>query len=222
MSGADKSFTKRLKHDINQKNAVRSEIERLVLVVNRWNNTLSKSKSFQEQSKYGASIKRYISKIESLRSQLAKMNDGIDRRISETSAYSTSEVENFKSQLGKEVVALVADDNSEKKLPVRKQSVKKRSLKKRETAGGKKSKSKHAGLTGTDRLLRKIAKMRTGIDDNITETARVTGQILQRNRQLGVVGKGLKPEGLTAQERNSNLFTQELKRIERERLVFGS
>lgn len=217
MSGTDKSFTKKLKHDINQKNAVRREIERLVLVVNRWNNKLSKSQSFQEQSKYTASIKRSLSKIESLRSRLMKMNEDIDRRICETAAYTSSEVEDFKSQLEKEMGALVSDDKGEKKLPV-----KNRPVKKQEAAGGKRAQSKSVGLAGAERLLKKIAKVRIGLDKNIAETAGITGKILQRNRLLGMIGKGGEIESLPVEERNSNLFTQELKRIERERIVFGS
>ncbi len=220
MSDTDRSLMKRLKHDINKKNALRSEIERRVLVVSRWNSNLSKSKSFQEQSKCLASIKRYMVKIESLRSQLGKMNEEIDRRICETDSYSSSEVEDFKSQLAREVSALGAEDDLKKK-PVKKQSVKKKPAKKQRAAEEKKSKSKRLGITGVERLQKKIEKTRKGLDENIAETERVTGKILQLNRRLGVIGKGEEPEEVTNEERNSYLFTQELKRIERERLVFG-
>ncbi|GJQ58706.1 MAG: hypothetical protein D8M57_11545 [Candidatus Scalindua sp. AMX11] len=222
MSDTDKSFTKRLKHDINQKNAIRSEIERLVSVVSRWSNNLSKFKSFQEQSKCAASIKRYLAKIEHLRALLIKMNEEIDKRICETEIYSSSEVEDFKSQLEKEMSALGAEDSVEKKQPVRKQSVKKRASKKQGATGEKKSKSKRHGLTGAERLQKKIEKMRKGLDENFAETERVTGRILQLNRRLGMIGKGGDTTALTAEESSRSLFTQELKRIERERFVFGS
>ncbi|MCP5007905.1 MAG: hypothetical protein GY941_28825 [Planctomycetes bacterium] len=210
MLDTDKSVTRELKNDINKKNAVRCEIERLVMVVSRWNDNLSKSRSFKEQSKYGASIKRYISKIESLRSQLMKMNDDIDRRICETDAYSSSEVTDFKSRLEKEASALGAEEKSGKEKPAKKRGAK------------GKAKSKRAGIKGAEKLQKKIAKVRKCVDGDIIDTERVTGRILTLNRRLGSVGRGIESEALTAEERSHHLFTQERKRIERERLVFSN
>ena len=218
MLNTDKAITKKLKHDINQKNAMRREIERLILVVKRWNEKLSRSKSFQEQSRYSASIKNYIEKIDNLRSQLILMNEDIDKRIRETGTCSTSEVEDFKSRLGKEVRDLSVDDGIDEKKPIKRQA----------GTGRKKSQKKIIGKKGTDRLLKKMDRLqkkidntRKRLDSDISETERVTGRITKLNRGLAMVGTGDQPGNLTAESRNSYLFTQELKRIERERLVFG-
>ena len=222
MSNTDKAITKKLKHDINQKNAIRREIERLILVVKRWNENLSRSKSFQEQSKYSASIKHYIVKIEKLRSQLIQMNEDIDKRIRETVTCSTSEVEDFKSLLGQEVRDLSAYDDLDKKKPVKRQGGirKKKSQKKPEKPVGKKEKDRL--LKKRDRLLKKIDDTRKRLDGDISEIERVTGKIIKLNRGLAIVGTGNQAENVTAEKRNSYLFTQELKRIEREKLVFGA
>jgi len=211
MLSTDKAITKKLKHDINQKNAMRREIERLILVVKRWNENLSRSKSFQEQSRYSASIKHYIVKIDNLCSQLMQMNEDIDKRIRETGTCSTSEVEDFKSQLGKEVRDLSVDDGLDKKKPIKRQG----------GTGRKKSQKKLVGIKGMDRLQKKIDNTRKRLDGDISETERVTGRITKLNRGLAIVGTGGQPEDMPAERRNSYLFTQELKRIERERLVFG-
>lgn len=199
---ADAVAVRKLKDDINAKNLLRSELERYVRSVSEWKDKLADSKSFQEQTKYTASIKRYVSEIEKLRARLNRKSETVDKHIREIGKYADSEVKEFCSQLEREVRDLETSNENETK---------------------NKTVSKRKGIAktkGNVRLHEKIEKTRKRVGEDIEEIERTTGKIIKLSRHLTKVSKSSRQ---TASPGNQDelFYTQELKRIAREKAIFG-
>ncbi len=213
MVDTDTSVTKKLKHDINQKNEIRKDIEKRVKTVRQWKDKLERSKSFQEQNKYTTSIKRYIAEIECLRIELNQMNEDLDKRIREAGEFSASEIDEFNSQIEQKISEAGNDDKPKK--------VKKRKGKVVEEVEN--TKKEIAELKREKTLNKKIEKANKQLAGNIDEFERIIGRIIKRDSQLGRISSGSGPEKeeQTQEARDKFLFTQELKRITREKAIYG-
>ncbi len=203
---------KQLKGDIYKKNMVLSEIERQLGTVFQWKEKLADLKSFQGQKKYTASIKRYIEKIECLRTELNQMNEKVDRNIRELGKFSDSEVNAFCSRLDQELSDIEAGDGQEEKGAKRKKI--------------KKVRTKLTGLKGKEKVREKarekaqekLEKARKKMDADIEEIALATGKIIKLNRHLRKISIGAAP---TSGDNEEFHYTQELKRIAREKVIYG-
>ncbi len=209
----DTSIEKKLKHDIHQKNMIRREIERRIRTVCQWKDKLANFKSFQKQKKYSASIKRYISEIEHLRVRLNQMNEDVDKRIREMGKYSDSEIKEFHSQLEQEIRDIEADKTSEDE----------KVSKGKDIAEIKNARKRLAELKGKGKLQGKIEKAKKKVNEDIEEVERITEKIMKLNRRLRKVSEGVKldEEKLTLEDKDKFLFAQELKRIAREKVIYG-
>jgi len=210
---ADTDVTRNLKHDINQKNEIRRDIEKRVKTVSQWKDRLESSKCFQKQNKYTTSIKRYVAEIERLRSKLNQMNEDLDKRIREAGEFSATEIDEFNSKIEQKVNEVESDDEPEK--------TKKRQGKVIEEV--KNAQKRIAELKGEKELYKKIEKANKQLAGYIDEFERSIGRIIKLDNQLGKINRGSKPEKeeQTQEARDKFLFTQELKRIKREKAIYG-
>ncbi len=198
---------KKLKSDIYEKNMIRSEIERQVGAVSQWKEKLTNLKSFQGQTKYTASIKRYIAEIERLRIKLNQMNVEVDKNIRELGKFADSEVNEFCSRLEQELGNIEAGKGSEKK-----------EVSQKEIKEIKNARAKLAELKGRGNVQGKIEKARKKMGEDIEEIDLATGKIIKLNRHLRKVRLGA---GSTSGDNEELLYTQELKRIAREKAIYG-
>ena len=199
---------KKLKQDIHKKNLLRREIEFLLGSVSRWKDKLIDLKSFQGQSKYADSIKRYISEIESLRARLNKKNEVVDKQIREMGKFSDSEVKEFCSQLEQKVSDLDAGNESEGK----------DGSKNKDIEEIRNARAKLAELKGKGNVQGKIEKANRKKSENIEAVERATGKIVKLNKLLENVGGGTKSE---SGDQDEYFYTQELKRIARDKAIYG-
>ncbi len=197
------TIEKKLKSDIFKKNSLRNEIEGHMRTVSQWRDKLVKFKSFQEQTKYAASIKRYVTKIERLRERLNQMNEDVDKNIREVGKFSDSEVQKFSSQLEQEISDIEADKGPQEKS-------------KKDLEEIKNARKKLAELKGKGNLQKKIEKAKEKVCEDIEEIERATGKIIKLNRHLKKVD-----EGNGSGDQDELLYTQELKRIVREKAIYG-
>ena len=130
---------KKLNDDILEKNTLRNEIEGYVQTVSKWRDKLADLKSFQGQTKYADSIKRYVTKIEGLRVELNELNEEVEKNIRETGKFADADVKAFSSQLDQEVSKYIGE--TEKKA-----SKKKIKIKPNPAQAKKKSKAKEIPL----------------------------------------------------------------------------
>ena len=210
MNGGEKmvgSNEKKLKSDIYKKNMITSEIEKRVGVVTQWKGKLVNSKSFQGQTKYTASIKRHIADIERLRIKLNRMNEEMDKNIRELGKFSDSEVNEFCSRLEQELSDIEAGNGSEKK-----------EVSQKEIKEIKNARAKLAELKGRGNVQEKIEKARKKVDEDVEEIEKATGKIIRLNRHLKKISLGA---GSTPGDNEELLYTQELKRIAREKAIYG-
>jgi hypothetical protein len=199
---------KKLKNDILEKNTLRNEIEGYVGSVSQWRDKLVNLKNFQGQTKYAASIKRYVSRIEGLRLEFNQLNEEVERNIREMGKFSDADVKAFSSKLEQEVSKYIGE--TEKNL-----SKKKIIIKINPAQSKKKSKAKSKGTgKGVGSLQQKIEKAQEKVSEGLEEIERVTGKIIKLNRGLKKVDGGA---GSTSED----LYTQELKRIAREKAIYG-
>ena len=198
---------KKLKSDIYKKNMIRNEIEKRVGAVSQWKGKLANSKSFQGQTKYTASIKRYITDIERLRTKLNRMNEEMDKDIRELGKFSDSEVNEFCSRLEQELNGVDAGNGSEKK-----------EVSQKEINEIKNARAKLAELKGRANVQEKIEKARKKVSEDIAEIELATGKIIKLNGHLKKISIGA---GSTSGDNEELLYTQELKRIARERVIYG-
>ncbi|MBO1224640.1 MAG: hypothetical protein JYX80_09420 [Candidatus Scalindua sediminis] len=214
MANTDTTIIKKLKHDINQKNKTRREIEKRITAVRLWKDELESSKCFQKQKRYSASIKRYIAEIEGLRTKLNQMNEGLDKRINELGGFSVSEIKESRSQLEQEIRNMENDGNLKEK----------KSRRSKDIEEIKNAREKLAELKGKGGLQRKIEKANKQLTEDLAEVEQVTGRIVKLSSRLRKVSKGaeLGEEEMTPEERDKYLFAQELKRIVCERAIYGS
>ena len=197
---------KELKQDIHQKNLIRSEIEILLGYVSRWKDKLVNLRSFKGQRKYADSIKRYISEIEKLRASLNKMNEDVDKHIREVGKFSDSEVKEFTSQLEQKISEIEADNGSEGK----------GASKNKDIEEIRNARAKLAELKGKGNVQGKIEKASGRKSEDLEEVERVTGKIVRLNKHLENVGGGAE-----SGDQDEVFYTQELKRIVREKAIYG-
>ena len=202
----DTIIEKKLKQDIHEKNLIRSEIEILLGDVSRWKDKLINLKSFKGQRKYTDSIKRYISEIEKLRAGLNKMNEYVDKHIREVGKFSDSEVKEFTSQLEKKISEIEAGNESEGK----------GASKNKDIEEIRNARAKLAELKGKGNVQGKIEKASGRKSEDIEEVERVTGKIVRLNKQLENVGGGTE-----SGDKDELFYTQELKRIAREKAIYS-
>ncbi len=207
---------KQLKSDIYKKNMVLSEIERQLGAVFQWKEKLTDLKSFQGQKKYTASIKRYIEKIECLRAELNQMNEKVDRNIRELGKFSDSEVNAFCSRLDQELSGIEVGDGQERKGTKRKK-IKNARTKLTGLKGRGKAQEK-AREKAREKAQEKIEKARKKMDDDIEEIALATGKIIKLNQHLRKISIGA---ASTSGDNEEFHYTQELKRIAREKVIYG-
>ncbi len=105
----DTTVEKKLKNDILEKNTLRNEIEGYVGSVSQWRDKLVNLKNFQGQTKYAASIKRYVSRIEGLRLEFNQLNEEVERNIREMGKFSDADVKAFSSKLEQEVSKYIGE-----------------------------------------------------------------------------------------------------------------
>ncbi len=203
---ADTIIEKKLKQDIHMKNLIRSEIEILLGYVSRWKDKLVNLKSFKGQRKYADSIKRYISEIEKLRAGLNKMNEYVDKHIREVGKFSDSEVKEFTSQLEQKISEIEAGNGSEGKDVSKNKDIEEI----------RKARAKLAELKGKGNVQGKIEKASGRKSEDLEEVERVTGKIVRLNKHLENVGVGTE-----SGDQDELFYTQELKRIVREKAIYG-
>ena len=202
----DTIIEKKLKQDIHEKNLIRSEIEILLGDVSRWKDKLINLKSFKGQRKYTDSIKRYISEIEKLRAGLNKMNEDVDKHIREVGKFSDSEVKEFCSQLEKKASDIEAGSESGGKgVP-----------KNKDIEEIRNARAKLAELKGKGNVQEKIELARGQISDSIDVVERAIGKIVTLNKHLENIGGGTE-----SGDQDDLFYTQELKRIAREKAIYG-
>lgn len=207
----DAAVEKKLMNDIFEKNTLRNEIEGYLETVSQWRDKLFTLKSFQEQTKYTDSIKRYVARIEGLRVELTQMNEEVDKNIREVGKFSDADVKAFSAQLEQDVNGILeADRESKQKVSSKKIKVKTKPAK---SKGKSKANSKGAGK-GVGSLQQKIEKVQGRVSEGLEEVERVTGKIITLNKCLKKVDGGA---GATSED----LYTQELKRIVREKAIYG-
>ncbi len=204
----DTIIEKKLKQDIHKKNLIRSEIERHLGSISRWKDKLINLKSFKGQRKYTDSIKRYISEIESLRASLNKMNEDVDKHIREVGKFSDSEVKKFSSQLERKISDIEAGNESEGK----------DASKNKDIEEIRNARAKLAELKGKGNVQEKIEKAKGKISEDIEEVERTTGKIVKLNKHLENVGGGTESG---SGDQDELFYTQELKRIVREKAIYG-
>ena len=202
----DTIIEKKLKQDIHEKNLIRSEIEILLGDVSRWKDKLINLKSFKGQRKYTDSIKRYISEIEKLRAGFNKMNEYVDKHIREVGKFSDAEVKEFTSQLEQKISEIEAGNESEGK----------GASKNKDIEEIRNARAKLAELKGKGNVQGKIEKASGRKSEDIEEVERVTGKIARLNKQLENVGGGTE-----SGDKDELFYTQELKRIAREKAIYS-
>lgn len=208
----DTAIEKKIKGDILEKNTLRSEIEGYVGTVSKWRDKLVNLKNFQGQTKYAASIKRYVTKIEGLRLELNQMNEEVERNIREIGKFSDADVKAFSSQLEQEISGIMEADKESKQKKVSKKKIK---IKINPAQAKKKTKAKSKGTgKGVGSLVQKIEKTIGRVSEGLEEVERVTGKIIILNRNLKKIGGG-------TGSASEDLYTQELKRIVREKAIYG-
>ncbi len=203
---ADTIIEKKLKQDIHMKNLIRSEIEILLGYVSRWKDKLINLKSFKGQRKYTDTIKRYISEIEKLRAGLNKMNEYVDKHIREVGKFSDSEVKEFTSQLEQKISEIEAGNGSEKK----------GASKNKDIEEIRNARAKLAELKGKGNVQGKIEKASGKKSEDLEDVELVTGKIVRLNKHLENVGGGTE-----SGDQDELFYTQELKRIVREKAIYG-
>jgi len=199
---------RKLKQDIHEKNLLRSKIERHLGSISRWKDKLINLKSFKGQRKYTDSIKRYISEIESLRASLNKMNEDVDKHIREVGKFSDSEVKEFCSQLEQKISDIETGNESEGT----------GASKNKDIEEIRKARAKLAELKGKGNVQEKIDKAKGRMSEDIEEVERVTGKIVKLNKHLENVGGDTKSG---SGDQDELFYTQELKRIAREKAIYG-
>ncbi len=199
------TIEKKLNDDILEKNTLRNEIEGCVRIVAKWRDKLADTKSFQEQTKYADSIKRFVTRIEGLRVEFNQLNEEVERNIRETGKFADADVKAFSSQLEQEVSKYIGE--TEKNLPKKKIKIKANPAKAK-----KKSKAKSKGTgKGVGSLEQKIEKTMERVSKDMEEAERIAGKMITLNKNLKKV------DGSASEDS----YTQELKRIAREKAIYS-
>lgn len=199
------TIEKKLHDDILEKNTLRNEIEGYVRTVSKWRDKLADLKSFQGQTKYADSIKRYVTKIEGLRVELNQLNEEVEKNIRETGKFADADVKAFSSQLEQDVSKYIGE--TEKKAPE-----KKIKIKPNPAQAKKKTKAKSKGTgKGVGSLEQKIKTAIGRVSKDMEEAERIAGKMIVLNKNLKKVGGSASDDS----------YTQELKRIARENAIYS-
>jgi len=199
------TIEKKLHDDILEKNTLRNEIEGYVRTVSKWRNKLADLKSFQGQTKYADSIKRYVTKIEGLRVELNELNEEVEKNIRETGKFADADVKAFSSQLEQDVSKYIGETE-------KKESKKKIKIKPNPAQAKKKTKAKSKGTgKGVGSLEQKVEKAIGRVSEGLEEAERIAGKMIILNRNLKKV------DGSASEDS----YTQELKRIAREKAIYS-
>ncbi len=199
------TIEKRLNDDILEKNTLRNEIEGCVRTVSKWRDKLVNMKSFQGQTKYADSIKRYVTRIEGLRVELNQLNEEVEKNIRETGKFADADVKAFSSELEQEVSKYIGE--TEKNV-----SKKKIKIKPNPAQAKKKTKAKSKGTgKGVGSLEQKIEKAIGRVSKDMEEAERIAGKMIILNRNLKKVDGSASDDS----------YTQELKRIAREKAIYS-
>ena len=199
------TIEKKLNDDILEKNTLRNEIEGCVRTVSIWRDKLVNMKSFQGQTKYADSIKRYVTRIEGLRVELNQLNEEVEKNIREKGKFADADVKAFSSQLEQEVSKYIGE--TKKNLPKKKIKIKANPAKAK-----KKSKAKSKGTgKGVGSLEQKIEKTMERVSKDMEDAERIAGKMITLNKNLKKV------DGSASEDS----YTQELKRIAREKVIYS-
>ena len=199
------TIEKKLHDDILEKNTLRNEIEGYVRTVSKWRNKLADLKSFQGQTKYADSIKRYVTKIEGLRVELNELNEEVEKNIRETGKFADADVKAFSSQLEQDVSKYIGE--TEKKAPE-----KKIKIKPNPAQAKKKTKARSKGTgKGVGSLEQKIKTAIGRVSKDMEEAERIAGKMIVLNKNLKKVDGSASDDS----------YTQELKRIARENAIYS-
>ena len=199
------TIEKKLHDDILEKNTLRNEIEGYVQTVSKWRDKLADLKSFQGQTKYADSIKRYVTKIEGLRVELNQLNEEVEKNIRETGKFADADVKAFSSQLEQDVSKYIGE--TEKKAPE-----KKIKIKPNPAQAKKKTKAKSKGTgKGVGSLEQKIEKAIGRVSEGLEEAERIAGKMIVLNKNLKKVDGSA----------SDDTYTLELKRIARENAIYS-
>ena len=199
------TIEKKLHDDILEKNTLRNEIEGYVRTVSKWRNKLADLKSFQGQTKYADSIKRYVTKIEGLRVELNQLNEEVEKNIRETGKFADADVKAFSSQLEQDVSKYIGE--TEKKAPE-----KKIKIKPNPAQAKKKTKAKSKGTgKGVGSLEQKIKTAIERVSKDMEEAERIAGKMIVLNKNLKKVDGSA----------SDDTYTLELKRIARENAIYS-
>jgi ElaB/YqjD/DUF883 family membrane-anchored ribosome-binding protein len=199
------TIEKKLNDDILEKNTLRNEIEGYVRTVSKWRDKLINLKNFQGQAKYADSIKRYVTRIEGLRIELNQLNEEVEKNIRETGKFADADVKAFTSQLEQDVSKYIGETEKN----VTKKKIK---IKINPAQAKKKTKAKSKGTgKGVGSLEQKIEKAMGRVSKDMEEVERVAGKMIILNRNLKKVGGSASEDS----------YTQELKRIAREKAIYS-
>jgi len=199
------TIEKKLHDDILEKNTLRNEIEGYVRTVSKWRDKLADLKSFQGQTKYADSIKRYVTKIEGLRVELNQLNEEVEKNIRETGKFADADVKAFSSQLEQEVSKYIGETE-------KKESKKKIKIKPNPAQAKKKTKAKSKGTgKGVGSLEQKIKTAIGRVSKDMEEAERIAGKMIVLNKNLKKVDGSASDDS----------YTQELKRIARENAIYS-
>ena len=199
------TIEKKLNNDILQKNTLRNEIEGYVRTVSQWRDKLVNLKNFQGQTKYADSIKRYVTRIEGLRVEFNQMNEEVEKNIRETGKFADADVKAFSSQLEQEASKYIGE--TEKNVPKKKFKIK---INPAQAKKKTKAKSKGTGK-GVGSLEQKVEKAIGRVSEGLEEAERIAGKMIILNRNLKNV------DGSASEDS----YTQELKRIAREKAIYS-
>ena len=199
------TIEKKLHDDILEKNTLRNEIEGYVRTVSKWRDKLADLKSFQGQTKYADSIKRYVTKIEGLRVELNQLNEEVEKNIRETGKFADADVKAFSSQLEQDVSKYIGE--TEKKAPE-----KKIKIKPNPAQAKKKTKARSKGTgKGVGSLEQKIKTAIERVSKDMEEAERIAGKMIVLNKNLKKVDGSASDDS----------YTLELKRIARENAIYS-
>jgi len=199
------TIEKKLHDDILEKNTLRNEIEGYVRTVSKWRDKLADLKSFQGQTKYADSIKRYVTKIEGLRVELNQLNEEVEKNIRETGKFADADVKAFSSQLEQDVSKYIGE--TEKKAPE-----KKIKIKPNPAQAKKKTKARSKGTgKGVGSLEQKIKTAIGRVSKDMEEAERIAGKMIVLNKNLKKVDGSA----------SDDTYTLELKRIARENAIYS-
>ena len=199
------TIEKKLHDDILEKNTLRNEIEGYVRTVSKWRNKLADLKSFQGQTKYADSIKRYVTKIEGLRVELNELNEEVEKNIRETGKFADADVKAFSSQLEQDVSKYIGETE-------KKESKKKIKIKPNPAQAKKKTKAKSKGTgKGVGSLEQKIKTAIERVSKDMEEAERIAGKMIVLNKNLKKVDGSA----------SDDTYTLELKRIARENAIYS-